>query len=49
MNANTLWLVIGWTMLHFLWIGTVIGLSGAIVMHAMRRATSESALRNLRS
>ena len=28
MNASTLWLVIGWTMLHFLWIGTVIGLSG---------------------
>jgi beta-lactamase regulating signal transducer with metallopeptidase domain/tetratricopeptide (TPR) repeat protein len=42
MNANTLWLGMGWTMLHFLWIGTVIGLSGAMVMHAMRRVTSEA-------
>jgi hypothetical protein len=42
MNANTLWLGMGWTMLHFLWIGTVIGLSGAMVMHTMRRATSEA-------
>ncbi len=42
MNANILWLGMGWTMLHFLWIGTVIGLAGATVMHAMRRATSET-------
>src|SRR5438270_3849097 len=42
MNANRLWLGMGWTMLHFLWIGTAIGLAGAIVMHAMRRATSEA-------
>ena len=28
MNANTLWLGMGWTMLHFLWIGTVIGALG---------------------
>ena len=38
MSTGALWLGMGWTMLHFLWVGTVIGGLGAIALRAMRRA-----------
>ncbi|HYO24227.1 MAG TPA: M56 family metallopeptidase, partial [Lacipirellulaceae bacterium] len=36
MNA---WLLTGWTMLHFLWIGTLVAAAGAVVRLACRRAS----------
>ena len=41
MSTSALWLGMGWTMLHFLWVGTVIGGLGAIALRAMRRAAPE--------
>lgn len=41
MSTSTLWLGMGWTMLHFLWVGTVIGCLGGLALRAMRNAAPE--------
>ena len=43
MNTNlaTLWLVIGWTMLHFLWVGGVVAAGAAVVLRLLRGASAE--------
>jgi WD40 repeat protein/beta-lactamase regulating signal transducer with metallopeptidase domain len=41
MNSTSLWLAIGWTMLHFLWIGCVIWAGSAVVLRQLRAATAE--------
>jgi hypothetical protein len=37
-NSTTLWLGIGWTMLHFLWVGGVIAAMAAVVLRRLRGA-----------
>jgi beta-lactamase regulating signal transducer with metallopeptidase domain/HEAT repeat protein len=37
-----LWDALGWTMLHFLWIGALIGLTAAILRLAVRRRTPQT-------
>ncbi len=41
MGTDTVWLAIGWTMLHFLWVGGVIGIMAAIVSRMLRGASPE--------
>jgi beta-lactamase regulating signal transducer with metallopeptidase domain/tetratricopeptide (TPR) repeat protein len=36
MSTGALWLRMGWTMLHFLWVGTAIGALGAVALRATR-------------
>ena len=40
-NPTILWLGIGWTMLHFLWVGGVIAAGSAVVLRQLRAATAE--------
>ncbi len=44
MNSSTptFWLGIGWTMLHFLWIGSLIAATVAIILQHLRRASPEA-------
>jgi WD40 repeat protein/beta-lactamase regulating signal transducer with metallopeptidase domain len=35
------WLAIGWTMLHFLWVGGLIGIAAGVVLRVLRGATPE--------
>ncbi len=46
MNISTVmasrpWVIAGWTMLHFLWVGGLIGLAAAWVRRATRRSRPE--------
>jgi len=41
LTASRLWLVAGWTMLHFFWAGGLIGLAAALFRRALRRARPE--------
>ncbi len=45
MNPYALWLALGWTMLHFLWVGGLIGIAAAIASVVLRRACGRGALR----
>jgi hypothetical protein len=40
-GTDAVWLAIGWTMLHFLWAGGLIGVLAAIVLRALRAASPE--------
>jgi beta-lactamase regulating signal transducer with metallopeptidase domain len=40
-GSDALWLAIGWTMLHFLWVGGLIGLASAMALLVLRRASAE--------
>src|SRR5688500_12210067 len=37
--TDALWQIGGWTMLHFLWAGTIAALAGGLLRSACRRAT----------
>ena len=41
MNATTVWLAAGWTMLHFLWVGGAVALVAATVRWMLRGASAE--------
>ncbi len=40
-NSDAMWLAIGWTMLHFLWVGGLIGVGAALALRALDRASAE--------
>ena len=40
-NVDAMWLAIGWTMLHFLWVGGLIGVGAASALRALDRASSD--------
>jgi beta-lactamase regulating signal transducer with metallopeptidase domain len=40
MSRPELWLYVGWTMVHFLWIGALIGGGAMLTLEAMRRASA---------
>ena len=40
-NSATIWLAVGWIMLHFLWLGGVLAAAAAVVMRAFRGASAE--------
>ncbi len=40
-GMTTLWQLVGWTMLHFLWVGGAIGILAAIARRAIRSASPE--------
>jgi len=40
-SASPIWSVVGWTMLHFLWVGTILGLFAVIGRLILRSARSE--------
>jgi WD40 repeat protein/beta-lactamase regulating signal transducer with metallopeptidase domain len=40
-DIDAVWLAIGWTMLHFLWVGGLIGILSAMVLQGLRRASAE--------
>ncbi len=39
-NIDAMWLAIGWTMLHFLWVGGLIGVGAAVALRALDRASA---------
>src|SRR5689334_6096570 len=39
-NHSDLWLLAGWTMVHFLWLGTLVGLAALISRWLLRRASA---------
>jgi WD40 repeat protein/beta-lactamase regulating signal transducer with metallopeptidase domain len=41
MGTDAVWLAIGWTMLHFLWVGGLIGITAAVALRALRDASPE--------
>src|SRR5262245_29621867 len=38
-TANN-WLIAGWTMIHFLWLGALVGVAAALSRQALRRASA---------
>ena len=44
-NTETVWLAVGWTMLHFFWVGGLIGSVTAIVLWVLRRASAGGTIR----
>jgi len=40
-NSDAIWLAIGWTMLHFLWVGGLIGAAAAMALRSLGRASAE--------
>jgi WD40 repeat protein/beta-lactamase regulating signal transducer with metallopeptidase domain len=40
-DSNSLWLAIGWTMLHFFWVGGLIGIGTAVALRLVRGALAE--------
>ena len=40
-TASRPWLLVGWTMLHFLWVGGLLGLAAAALRRALRGARPE--------
>jgi beta-lactamase regulating signal transducer with metallopeptidase domain/Tol biopolymer transport system component len=40
-KSEIVWLAIGWTMLHFVWVGGVIGITAAIALRVLRRAPAQ--------
>jgi WD40 repeat protein/beta-lactamase regulating signal transducer with metallopeptidase domain len=42
MSATVLWLTVGWTMLHFVWVGAMIAIFVAIVRSMIRDASDET-------
>ncbi len=41
MTGSRAWMLAGWTMIHFLWVGGAIGTLAGAARLAMRRATPE--------
>ena len=41
LNGDAMWLAIGWTMLHFLWVGGLIGVAAAMALRALGGASAE--------
>ena len=40
-NSTGIWLAIGWTMVHFVWVGGLIGVVAAVALRAFRGASAE--------
>ena len=41
LDSKAVWLAIGWTMLHFLWVGGLIGIATAVALRMLRVASAE--------
>ncbi len=41
LTGSRAWILAGWTMLHFLWVGAVLGVVGAVLRRLSRRASPE--------
>ncbi|MAG55719.1 MAG: hypothetical protein CMJ83_05465 [Planctomycetes bacterium] len=41
MSGHSVWMAIGWTMVHFLWIGALVALGASLVARSVRRARPE--------
>ncbi|MGP0068920.1 MAG: hypothetical protein ACLQGP_35635, partial [Isosphaeraceae bacterium] len=41
LDSKAVWLAIGWTMLHFLWVGGLIGIATAVALRMLRVASAD--------
>jgi D-alanyl-D-alanine endopeptidase (penicillin-binding protein 7) len=41
MDTRDVWLAIGWTMLHYYWVGVLIGIVTAMALRLLRDASAE--------